>query len=90
MIAPPVVTLDDVADRELLSDLSFADILSCKHVDVVCSVAGSEARIWRTSEITPEPDTETFRVRLREWPSIEPFAVGCNRLRKHTSFEPCV
>lgn len=86
----PAVSLDDAADRDLLSSLSFSEVAKLKHVDVVCRVSGSEVRLWRCSKVEADPATETFSVTLHEWPSLGSLTVRANRLRKHTAMEPCV
>lgn len=85
----PGYVLDDQADKELFSTLTFEQARALKHVDVVCAVPGSEVRLWRVSELTPDEDTQTFRVRLREWPRIV-ISVKAERLQKHSASVPCV
>jgi hypothetical protein len=85
----PTVTLDDAADAELLSDLSYDQAKQLKHADVVCALSGSEVRRWKASEVIADDATETFSVQLHEWPRIR-VKVKSNRLHKHSSLVPSV
>lgn len=85
----PHVTLDDHADAALFSSLSYEQAKALKHPDVVCAVSGSEVRRWKVREFTADDTSQTFAVRLHEWPKLV-FSVKANRLHKHSANVPSV
>jgi hypothetical protein len=85
----PSVTLDDNADRELLSALTFDQAKVLKHADVICKLSVSEVRRWRVRAMVANESTQTFAVTLHEWPRIT-VTVGANRLHRHSSIAPSV
>jgi hypothetical protein len=85
----PTVTLDDNADRDLLSKLTFDQAKELKHADVICKLSVTEVRRWRVGTMSANAATQTFTVCLHEWPRIT-ITVSANRLHRHSSIAPSV
>lgn len=80
---PQVILSDE--DKALFSKNTYAEAAALPHLDVICELKGQEVRRWRVSEVvSADPSTQTFEVRLKEWPRVV-VRVPPERLHKHVS-----